>query len=142
MSRRDRWWLSVVLFDIDHFKHVNDTLGHHGGDLVLQHCVQRLLAATRTGVVFGRWGGEEFLLVLPNTGLDEAVHAAERMRESVAEAPITIEHTELTVTMSGGCAADNLGNVDALLTRADEALYRSNSEGRNRISASPPVSGP
>jgi two-component system cell cycle response regulator len=136
-SRRDQWSLAVVLFDVDHFKQVNDTLGHHGGDLVLQHCAQRLLTAARSGDVLGRWGGEEFLLVLPNTGLDEATHAAERMCTSVSEVPIMIEHTELVVTLSGGCAADSLGNVDALLSRADVALYRSKSEGRNRISTSP-----
>ena len=90
-----------------------------------------------SGDVVGRWGGEEFLLVLPNTGLDEAAHAAERMRASVAEAPITID--------AHGTGRDDerrlrrrlLGNVDALLSRADAALYRSKSEGRNRISTSP-----
>ena len=136
-ARRDGWSLAVVLFDVDHFKHVNDTLGHHSGDLVLQHCAGRLLAAARTGDVLGRWGGEEFLLILPNTDVDEAANAAERMRASVADVPIMVEHTELTVTLSGGCAADTLGNVDALLSRADEALYRSKTEGRNRISTSP-----
>jgi diguanylate cyclase (GGDEF)-like protein len=136
-SRRDRWSLAVVLFDIDHFKHVNDTLGHHGGDLVLRHCASRLLSAARTGDVLGRWGGEEFLLVLPNTDLGEAANGAERMRAAVAEVPIMIDGTELRVTLSGGCAADTLGNVDALLSRADEALYRSKAEGRNRITTSP-----
>jgi two-component system cell cycle response regulator len=141
-SRRDQWPLGVVLFDVDHFKQVNDTHGHHSGDLVLQHCARRLLAAARAGDVLGRWGGEEFLLVLPNTDLDEAALAAERMRASVAEAPITVEHTELVVTLSGGCASDALGNVDALVSRADEALYRSKSEGRNRISTSNSTSSP
>jgi two-component system cell cycle response regulator len=135
-SRRDHWPMAVVLFDVDHFKQVNDTLGHHGGDLVLQHCANRLLTAARTGDVLGRWGGEEFLLVLPNTDLNEAALAAERMRASVAEVPIMIEDTERVVTLSGGCASDALGNVDALLSRADVALYRSKSEGRNRISTS------
>ena len=141
-SRRDECALAVVLFDVDHFKQVNDTHGHQSGDLVLQHCARRLLAAARAGDVLGRWGGEEFLLVLPNTDLDEAALAAERMRASVAEAPITVEHTELVVTLSGGCASDALGNVEALVSRADEALYRSKSEGRNRISTSNSTSSP
>ena len=141
-SRRDRWSLAVVLFDVDHFKHVNDTLGHHAGDVVLQHCARRLLAATRAGDVLGRWGGEEFLLVLPDTDVDEAALAAERMRAAVADGSIMVEHTELIVTLSGGCAADDLGNVDALLSRADEAMYRSKTEGRNRISTAPPMISP
>lgn len=135
-SRRDHTLLAVVLFDVDHFKHVNDTLGHQGGDMVLQHCARRLLEATRAGDTVGRWGGEEFLLILPDTDLDEAAQAAERMRTSVAEVPIIIENTELVVTLSGGCAADASGNIDALLVRADAACYLSKTDGRNRISTS------
>jgi diguanylate cyclase (GGDEF)-like protein len=141
-SRRDQSALAVVLFDVDHFKLVNDTYGHQTGDLVLQHCARRLLAGARAGDVLGRWGGEEFLLVLPGTELDEAALAAERMRASVAEAPIMIDHTELVVTLSGGCASDTLGNIDALLSRADEALYRSKSDGRNRITTADSMSPP
>ena len=126
-----------MLFDVDHFKQVNDTLGHHGGDLVLQHVARRLLDAVRAGDTIGRWGGEEFLLILPHTDLDEAAQAAERMRASVAEVPVRIDDTELVVTLSGGCAADASGNVDALLSRADAACYRSKSAGRNRISTAP-----
>ena len=133
--RRHATPLAVVLIDIDHFKHVNDTYGHAAGDAVLQQCARRLLDATRVGDIVGRWGGEEFLLLLPDTSLDEARAISERIRAAVAEPPLTIDDGELTVTLSGGCAVDDGGDIDALLIRADAALYRAKAGGRNRIEA-------
>jgi diguanylate cyclase (GGDEF)-like protein len=131
--RRHATPLAVVLVDIDHFKRVNDTYGHAVGDDVLQQCARRLLAGTRAGDVIGRWGGEEFLILLPDTSLDEARAISERIRAAVAAPPISVDGGELDVTISGGCAVDDDGDIDALLRRADAALYRAKAGGRNRI---------
>jgi diguanylate cyclase (GGDEF)-like protein len=133
--RRHATPLAVVLMDIDHFKRVNDTYGHGAGDSVLQQCAQRLLDGTRVGDVIGRWGGEEFLMLLPDTSLDEARSISERIRAAVASPPMSVDGGQLIVTISGGCAVDNGGDIDALLSRADAALYRAKAGGRNRIEA-------
>lgn len=133
VSRRMGTSLGVVLFDIDHFKLVNDTHGHGGGDVVLQECAGRLLRSTRAGDMLGRWGGEEFLAILPNTDVDGAALAAERMRQAVGATPITLEHALLTVTISAGVTAHEAAGVDQLLHEADVALYRAKAAGRNQV---------
>jgi two-component system cell cycle response regulator len=132
-SRRDGTPLAVLLIDVDHFKRVNDTLGHAGGDVVLQSCATRISDATRAGDVVGRWGGEEFLVLFPTTALDEAMVTADRIRRAVAAEPIMVAGTALTVTLSAGCAADATGDTDDLLVRADAALYRAKAGGRNQV---------
>jgi len=127
--------LSVLLLDIDHFKRVNDGYGHPAGDVVLTEFASRLRAALREGDVAGRWGGEEFLVVLPRTGLEGAFALAERFRLVVAATPMRAEGVEIAVTVSGGCAMGPLGTVAELVGRADTLLYSAKGAGRNRIAA-------
>jgi two-component system cell cycle response regulator len=132
-SRRDGWALSAILFDVDHFKSVNDTHGHSVGDQVLQHCARRIVDTVRAGAIVGRWGGEEFLVILPGVAIDEAAMAAERVRAAIAGTPVQLSDRSLTVTASGGCAETKDGDTDSLLLRADVALYRAKEAGRNRV---------
>jgi diguanylate cyclase (GGDEF)-like protein len=141
LSRRTALPLSVVLLDIDHFKPVNDEHGHDAGDAVLTEMARRLQEATRLGDSLGRYGGEEFLLVLYPCDLDEAARAAERLRAAVQARPFRIggdPPQELALTVSlGGCSSAQRGDIamQDLLKLADEALYRSKAEGRNRTTA-------
>jgi two-component system, cell cycle response regulator len=136
-ARRTGHPLAVILLDVDRFKRINDTYGHAGGDIVLRHLADHLRQVTRSHQICGRWGGEEFLVLLPDTELDSAMGAAERIRIGMAEEPVVLDGTLVTVTLSGGCAADATGEVDALVNRADAALYRAKAGGRNRIDAGP-----
>jgi two-component system cell cycle response regulator len=129
--------LSVVMVDIDYFKRVNDTEGHQGGDAVLVEFTRRLQAEVRGEDVAGRWGGEEFLVILAETEIEGATRLAERIRESVASAPFTHGPRQFVVTISAGCAAGPPGDTDELVRRADTALYRAKAEGRNRVVAAP-----
>ncbi|MET0147169.1 MAG: diguanylate cyclase [Ilumatobacteraceae bacterium] len=132
-ARRDATPLAVLILDVDNFKQVNDSCGHAGGDVVLRLCAARLRHGARAGDVIGRWGGEEFLVVFPTTTLDEAMATADRIRARIGDEPIAVATRKVTVTISGGCAADSTGNTDALLVRADDALYRAKAGGRNQI---------
>jgi diguanylate cyclase (GGDEF)-like protein/PAS domain S-box-containing protein len=125
--------VSLVIFDVDCFKEINDRLGHHKGDEVLQQVGEVIAAASRSYDVVGRWGGDEFLVVLPETGLAEAERIAERLRQAVAGA--AIPGTE-GVTVSGG--ASSLAEptaIDHALQQADRALYQAKHKGRNRVEA-------
>ncbi len=134
--------LSVLLLDIDHFKQVNDSFGHPAGDRVLCAFADRLCAELRAGDIAGRWGGEEFMIIMPRTDLDGAVAVAERLRSTVAAEPITASQLDIAVTVSGGCALSMSHSVDALLHLADDCLYRAKESGRNKIvAASLPTSG-
>jgi diguanylate cyclase (GGDEF)-like protein/PAS domain S-box-containing protein len=126
--------LSILMIDLDHFKNINDTYGHSNGDLVLQRVVAVCKSHIRAADIFARYGGEEFVLALPETGLQEALLVAERLRGEIAS--LGNEAGGIPVTASiGVVAADK--NVDTtfdmLLNRADEAMYRSKSAGRNRV---------
>lgn len=131
--------LAVAMVDLDHFKSVNDRFGHLGGDGVLQRVAQVLRGGLRGTDSIGRYGGEEFLLVLPETPLEGAVAVAEKIRETVSRSPIPIpDHEAITVTTSIGIAELNASDPVAareLLRRADEALYQAKREGRNRVQA-------
>lgn len=122
---------SLALFDIDHFKQINDTYGHQQGDQVLQQVARVVRQLIRAVDTVGRWGGEEFLLVLPETPLAGAVTTVERLRQAVAAAdygPVG------RVTASFGVAEVRAGDdADKLLRRADTALYRAKNRGRNRV---------
>lgn len=127
--------LCVLLLDIDHFKKVNDTLGHHVGDLVLTAVAQCIEEQLRSLDRVGRNGGEEFLVLLPDTRLDEAVEVAERIRNQVARLRIEGVPEDHPIHVSIGCAEcrpedDNLGE---LVRRADEAMYSAKLAGRNRV---------
>ena len=122
--------VSVMLLDLDHFKKVNDTYGHHAGDEVLRRVAAVLDDASRAFDTPARYGGEEFAIVLPQTGVDEAVAVAERLRIAVQAADI-----EPKVTASIGVAGlpSDAGDGEELVRLADEALYESKREGRNRV---------
>jgi len=128
--------LSVLLFDIDHFKRVNDTHGHVAGDRVLREVARRCRTLIRGSDVIGRWGGEEFVVMTPETPVDGARTLAERLREVIAEAPVTLESGEsVAVTISVGVTGYRPGDaeLEAMVRRADVALYRAKAQGRNRV---------
>lgn len=127
--------LGLLVFDVDHFKQVNDTYGHAAGDAVLQMIAATLRATLRDIDVPGRLGGEEFGVLLPNTRLADARRIAERLRMAIAAAYTTRDGVELRVTASFGVSAIAAENedLDDLLRAADAALYRAKSEGRDRV---------
>lgn len=135
VSRRTGAPVSVVMSDIDRFKFINDKFGHAGGDLALCHFAAALKQGRRTEDVIARVGGEEFALVLPGTGLFEALRIAEELCQRVESTPLFIDGERLPMTASFGVAT--ISRNDTCLTdvivRADRALYRSKREGRNRV---------
>jgi two-component system cell cycle response regulator len=132
-ARRHSYLLAVVMLDIDFFKRVNDTEGHQGGDEVLREFTRRLQGEVREEDVVGRWGGEEFLLILGQTEIDGVRALAERIRGSVGNTPFQLGDHEITVTMSAGCAAGPAGDTEDLIRRADLALYDAKARGRNCV---------
>lgn len=132
-AQRHHDWMSVVLFDIDHFKLVNDNYGHPAGDLVLVEFARRLTNGLRAGDIAGRWGGEEFLLILPRTDMAGARQVAERIRTVTALTPIIAGDESIKVTVSGGCATGPTPEPGDLVQAADTRLYQAKVEGRNRI---------
>ncbi len=130
--------LSVISIDIDHFKAINDTHGHAAGDVVLRQIANTIKAGSRKDDTVCRWGGEEFLVISPNVNLEDTVHAAERLRRQIAALDMQVRGKPVPVTASFGLAAWNakLASQDQLLSLADEALYKSKSGGRNRVSVS------
>jgi len=134
-ARRHQEPLSLLLLDIDHFKHVNDTHGHPAGDMVLREFARRLNNELRSGDIAGRWGGEEFLVILPHTDLTGAVEVAERIRNAFAATPVTAGVAHITVTVSGGCCGGPGESPEELLHRADRELYQAKTAGRNQIAA-------
>jgi len=134
-SRRYGTSIALVMFDIDHFKTVNDTLGHAFGDLVLADLAHVLRAEGRATDVVARYGGEEFMILMPDTAMAEAVTAAERIRRKVADKEFSGGKDSVRVTVSAGVgAAEAMATVaPEILTRlADEALYDAKRSGRNR----------
>ena len=121
--------MSVAMFDIDHFKRINDTYGHHTGDEVLKRVAAGAAAELRSGDTIGRFGGEEFVIVLPDATADAASKVAERVRHAIGT-----DSGTPGVTVSIGVAEMAPGETcDALLRRADDALYLAKNEGRNRM---------
>jgi two-component system cell cycle response regulator len=131
--------LAVLLLDIDRFKLVNDTHGHAAGDEVLRVVARRLEQAARPGDVPGRWGGEEFLVVLPETGPDQAVSLGEQARQTIAAAPVPLGQPPLRVTASVGVAWGAGDGWEGLVRRADTGLYAAKEGGRNRVVTGPPA---
>ncbi|HNY27587.1 MAG TPA: diguanylate cyclase [Candidatus Sumerlaeota bacterium] len=128
--------LSCLMIDLDHFKQVNDTYGHKFGDVVLQTVASRLKSLIRETDVFGRYGGEEFLLLLPNCNARDAQQLAEKLRSGLEREPVTHEYFSLMVTASFGVASTENSEVitsDHLLQHSDRALYRAKETGRNRV---------
>ena len=129
--------LALAMVDVDRFKEVNDTLGHIVGDKVLAEVSRRIGAAVRSYDVVGRYGGEEFLVIMPCVTVETATTVAERLLAAVSGSPVVSSDGSARVTVSVGVvpanpAAQNICGQD-LLRRADEALYRAKAEGRNRV---------
>lgn len=139
-ARRFGHPVSVVLCDIDHFKHINDTFGHHQGDNVLQSIANLLQRMTRQDVdAVVRYGGEEFLLILPATGLAGAVDLTDRLREAFAALTFTVDGEPVPTSASFGVAAYDFSSADLritlpdLIVAADKQLYAAKRNGRNRV---------
>jgi diguanylate cyclase (GGDEF)-like protein/PAS domain S-box-containing protein len=129
---------SILFIDIDHFKQINDRYGHNLGDQVLKHIASHLEDSIRPTDVVGRYGGEEFLIGLPNCTPENAHIIADRMRAALNKAPLVIENgIELTVSMSIGVAAlsQHPGNLEELIKFADQAMYAAKAQGRNKVVA-------
>jgi diguanylate cyclase (GGDEF)-like protein len=125
--------LSILLFDLDRFKHINDSFGHNTGDEVLQEVARQLRQAIRTSDPFGRWGGDEFLVLATNTDGKQAVELAERLRESLENCVFSQAGK---VTASFGITTYQTGDSpETLIRRADMGLYKAKSGGRNRVEA-------
>lgn len=130
--------LGVVMVDVDHFKNINDTHGHQVGDVVLREVAKRLTESVRTYDLVGRYGGEEFLVVIPSCDPSDLQVGAERLRRAIADRPIQTTAGLLTSTISVGVASAPLANegtseLEALLKISDEALYRAKGRGRNCV---------
>lgn len=126
--------LSVVLGDIDHFKQVNDRYGHPAGDAALCAVAHAMASQLLPGESLARWGGEEFLLILPDHTLEQAACRAERLRQQVSELTMPWQGQTITLTISLGCTATRGDqSIDYLLMMADRALYLAKEQGRNRV---------
>ena len=133
-ARRSAQPCCVLLIDADHFKRVNDGWGHAAGDAVLRILTARFVDCVRSCDFIGRLGGEEFAICLPDADEADAAQVAERIRATVAAAPIAVDHARIPTTVSiGVAAADAHSDCDALLSAADAALYASKHAGRNRV---------
>ncbi len=126
--------LAAVMIDVDHFKSVNDERGHLVGDAVLVEVARRIQACVPEGALLGRFGGEEFALMMPGADLDAARAAAECVRRGVSASPVETPAGPLTITVSVGVAAvDEARDLNEILKRADERLYEAKREGRDRV---------
>jgi diguanylate cyclase (GGDEF)-like protein len=122
---------SCIIADIDHFKDVNDHYGHLAGDDVLKEVSRRFKSTIRVYDVAGRYGGEEFLIILPGTDIEQAWHFAERIRMAVKEPPVAT--VPVTISLGVACIEDTDQTLDDMIKRADMALYRAKKAGRDRV---------
>jgi diguanylate cyclase (GGDEF)-like protein len=136
-AQRSEKAAAVLLLDLDHFKSVNDRFGHPCGDAVLAQVGRIMMQTLRASDIRCRWGGEEFLIVLPETGLEAAKRVADALRRRIAEARIIYGGEEVHVTVSTGATVTRPGEVEThnLLLRVDAALYRAKNDGRNCVRA-------
>ena len=125
--------LGLGMLDIDHFKLVNDTYGHAAGDMVLREVVGRVRGVMRPYDSFGRFGGEEFLVLVPGSSERELKDVLERIRRTIASGRIVVEGAELAVTVSVGGATHGGESADRLIARVDHALYAAKEQGRDRV---------
>ncbi|MCU0242067.1 MAG: GGDEF domain-containing protein, partial [Vicinamibacteria bacterium] len=134
---RYREALGVLMADIDHFKSVNDTYGHQAGDHVLREVARVLSSSLRTIDLIGRYGGEEFIIILPNTRQEETLHTGERLRATIERHAVQFGGKPLSITISIGMAAypsaKHIDSPSALVREADKALYRAKAGGRNCV---------
>ena len=135
-SKRNKKDLSVVMVDIDKFKKLNDTYGHKAGDMILKTFASKMVENLRSSDVVGRYGGEEFIIIMPDTEKSKAVEVAERLRKILSSTEFTLpEGKNITVTASFGVATfpEDGSNIDRIVHIADERLYRAKKEGRNKV---------
>ncbi|MBU2277352.1 MAG: GGDEF domain-containing protein [Gammaproteobacteria bacterium] len=126
--------LAVIIADLDHFKHINDSFGHDQGDLVLQQIAMLFRQKLRTEDIACRYGGEEFLLLLPKTSLKDAMRVADKIRAGIAQRRLLTDHPDLVITCSFGVAmAQNDIEFLQTIKLADQRLYLSKSNGRNQV---------
>ena len=144
MARAERYGtsLAIAMIDIDHFKRINDSIGHGAGDKALREVALRASEALRPYDGFGRVGGEEFIAVLPQTSESQVMRALERVRLIICSAPIKVLHHKVSITVSIGAARSHGESIDELIRFADEAMYRAKAEGRNRVVVSASTSAP
>lgn len=135
-SNRYHHPLSLLMLDLDYFKRLNDTYGHSAGDKVLQRFTTLCVNALRNVDIFGRWGGEEFVALLPETDIDGAAVIGERLRKLIADSVLIYHDHKINFTVSVGVAQykDSESAIDGPLSRADSAVYDAKKAGRNRIS--------
>jgi diguanylate cyclase (GGDEF)-like protein len=147
-ARRQQYDIAFMYIDIDHFKRVNDTVGHQGGDEVLREVAQRIKAELRVSDALARFGGEEFVVLLINADLDSAAFVAERIRAGIAASMIALSHSvRVSITASIGVAvldrSDSVSTPEAaamaLIAEADAALYQAKDGGRNRVISARPA---
>ena len=141
-TRREKGCTVVMLGDLDHFKSVNDMYGHVVGDEVLREIARRLLASIRSYDFVGRYGGEEFLIVLNNCDSTQAVVRAEEVLNKISQHPVRTTCGPLPITMSLGilaCRELDLGLVEEILIKADSALYQAKADGRNCVRLAKPT---
>lgn len=132
--------LACIMVDLDHFKHINDSFGHHAGDQVLVAASRILIESARQYDEVGRYGGEEFALLLPGVTMADAASVAERIRETLAASPVEVDGIRITLTASLGIACypfPGISTLDELLRAADAALYAAKATGRNRVCRAP-----
>ena len=142
-SRRERSCTAVMMCDIDHFKSVNDSFGHAAGDDVLRQVSHRLRTSVRSYDMVGRYGGEEFLVVLNKCDPASAVHRAENLRQTICSRPIQMASSQISVSISLGLALSTdfpRCDVEELLHHADRALYAAKAAGRNCVRTAHPES--
>jgi diguanylate cyclase (GGDEF)-like protein len=140
-ARQQESHLSILLMDVDHFKSINDRYGHATGDVVLTTLVQRLTEANGSAEMMARWGGEEFLILLPATSAAAAYQIAQSIQRHIGESPILVDGIPIACSLSIGVATAEpaTANLDDLLRRADRALYHAKHAGRNTVSVDSPT---
>jgi len=140
-SKRYGGQLALIMIDLDHFKVINDTYGHDVGDEALKKVAELARISMRQVDIFARYGGEEFVAMLPETGMEQAVRVAERLRQKVAETPLTADNRPVRITLSIGVAVAEPKATDlaTLLKNADQAMYKAKQNGRDRVEVFEPV---
>jgi len=136
ITERKERALSIIMIDIDHFKQVNDKFGHKTGDYALQQVAKILKEDLRNYDRVGRWGGEEFILILPDTWVDDAAIVAERIRIEIAETKFLLETGEsfsIRISLGVACASSQVSSLAKLIDSADQAMYQAKQNGRNRV---------
>jgi diguanylate cyclase (GGDEF)-like protein len=134
-ARRHNKVLTLIMFDLDHFKRLNDTYGHQGGDKVLIDVGKVVKSLLRIGDVFGRYGGEEFAIILPETNEQGAMDLAERICQTLAKTPLNFQGNTINISVSIGVAAlaENDSSYENIIANADLALYQAKAKGRNQV---------